>query len=376
MAKLKADALCRCLTEAKLPDTFVSHCLDKLKMESLDDFVNIVTIKDYETEIKTVLVDQCNETKDNPLHLSRARAAWRAARTSILRAEHRKQQGETVEEIECALEHSTQETLLQTFQHTYQIEIDVHYMPADTLLGRLYRECQRLTPTVIAVSKIKSLFAASKPKNDKTIQLGEQVRLKLDQEEHIPIRSVMEYYRSLRILAYGYAIVGQHKMPSKEDPGKDVTFAPLSDNLRYPDTILRICCTALSDMAPSSLLDFVRARDECTRARMIELVRQGYPQGEALNKSWREQELRWTLPPQPKRSLEPESSGTGGSPGKKFRTATHLDGQAICKPHNDNRGCDGDCGKLNVCDVILPDGKVCGSKKHNRFNCPHRAKQR
>ena len=137
MAKLKADALRRCLVDAKLPDAFVEHCLGTLKMESLDDFVNIVTIKDYETEIKAVLIDQCPETKDNPLYLARARAAWRAARTTLLRNEHKKQQGETVEELECALEHSTQETLLQQFQQTYQVEIDVHYMPADTLLVKL-----------------------------------------------------------------------------------------------------------------------------------------------------------------------------------------------------------------------------------------------
>ena len=184
------------------------------------------------------------------------------------------------------------------------------------------------------------------------------------------MRSVLEYYKALRILAHGYAIVGQHKAPSKEEPGKDVVFSPLSDNMRYPDTILRIA-TALSDMAPSSLLDFVRSRDEATRARMIELIRQGWPQGEVRNKSWREHELRWSLPPQVKRSLE--ESPPGASPGKKMRTATHYQGQLICKRYNDNRGCDGNCGKLDICDVILPDGSVCGSKKHHRLQCPHRA---
>ncbi|OLP93135.1 hypothetical protein AK812_SmicGene25005 [Symbiodinium microadriaticum] len=244
MAKLKADALRRCLVDAKLPDAFVEHCLGTLKMESLDDFVNIVTIKDYETEIKAVLIDQCPETKDNPLYLARARAAWRAARTTLLRNEHKKQQGETVE------------------------------------------------------------------------------------------------------------------VQSKEDPGKDVIFSPLSDNMRYPDTILRICCTALADMSPSALLDFVRSRDENTRARMIELVRQGYAQGEALNKAWREHELRWSLPPQLTRSLE-DNNQPAGSPEKKLRTATHYNGQPICKRNNDNRGCDGSCGKLDICDVILSDGTVC-----------------
>ena len=129
MAKAKVESLRRCLTDAKFPEAFVKHCLETLQMESLDDFVNIVTIKDYETEIKTVLTDQFAETKDNPLYWARARAAWRAARTILLRTEHKRQQGESVEELECALEPSTQETLLQQFQSTYHIQIDVHYMP-------------------------------------------------------------------------------------------------------------------------------------------------------------------------------------------------------------------------------------------------------
>ena len=104
MSKLKVEALRRCLVEVRLPGAFIDHCLDKLKMESLDDFVNIVTIKDYETEIKTALVDQCDATKDNAQYLSRARSAWRSARTTLLRNEHKKHQGETVEELECALE--------------------------------------------------------------------------------------------------------------------------------------------------------------------------------------------------------------------------------------------------------------------------------
>ena len=60
MSKLKVEALRRCLVEVRLPGAFIDHCLDKLKMES--------------------------------------------ARTTLLRNEHKKHQGETVEELECALE--------------------------------------------------------------------------------------------------------------------------------------------------------------------------------------------------------------------------------------------------------------------------------
>ena len=110
-----------------------------------------------------------------------------------------------------------------------------------------------------------------------------------------------------------------------------MVFAPVPGNLRYVDPVLRVACSGDSS---SGLLEVVRSRDEATRARMIELVRLGWPQGEALNKAWSEHELRWVAPPQ-KRVLD-DVAPQPSSPDKKLRTATFLTGQAICKRNNDN----------------------------------------
>ena len=357
MAKAKVDALRRMLQEARLPDEFSTYCIDQLKMESIEDYVNMVTVKDYETELKVVLVDQCAATKDSTLMLARARSAWRAGRTILLRNEHKRQQGEPIEDRDCALEQSTQENLMTQFEATYHISLDVHWMPADTLLGRVFRECQRLMPTVIPAAKIKSLYWAAKPNNEKTVVLSDHVKLQLDKDEQMPVKSVLEYYRCLRILGHAYAIVGQHKVPSKEKPGTDVVFAPLSINLRYPDTVLRIA--SASSLGPAELLTFVRQRDESTRARLVELVRQGFPQGEALSKAWSEFELQWITAP----AKRPAEDMPSTSPDKRSRTAREASGMELCKKWNDNRGCDGSCGRLDACDVILPDGRVCASRK-------------
>ncbi|CAE7471996.1 Dnmt3b, partial [Symbiodinium pilosum] len=359
MAKAKVEALRRMLQEARLPEEFANHCITTLKMESIEDYVNIVTVKDYETELKVVLTDQCAATKDSALMLARARSAWRAGRTIVLRNEHKRQQGEPVEDMDCALEQSTQESLMAQFEATYQISLDIHWMPADTLLGRVFRECQRLMPTVIPATKIRSLYWAAKPRNEKAVVLSDQVKLQLDKDEQMPVKSVLEYYRCLRILGHAYAIVGQHK-------STDVVFAPLSINLKYPDTVLRIASS--SSLGPSDLLNFVRQKDESTRARLVELVRQGYPQGEALNKAWAEFELHWITAP----SKRPAEEANATSPEKRPRTGREVNGMELCKKWNDNRGCDGTCGKLDACDVMLSDGRICASKKHNRMTCPHR----
>ena len=183
-------------------------------------------------------------------------------------------------------------------------------------------------PTVIPVSKIKSLFWA------KTVVLSDQVKLQLDKDEQGPVKSVLKYYRCLRILGHAYAVVGQHKVPSKDKPGKDVTFAPLSINLKYPDTVLRIATA--SSLGPSELLIFLRQRDESTRARLVELVRQGYPQGEALSKAWSEFELSGSqLLPKglPKTCLQPPQK-RGSAPavrsmGSNCARSTTITGDAM-----------------------------------------------
>lgn len=54
-----------------------------------------------------------------------------------------------MEDLVCALEPSTQETLLQQFQATYRLDIDVRYVPCDPLLGRLHRDFQRFASTTL-----------------------------------------------------------------------------------------------------------------------------------------------------------------------------------------------------------------------------------
>ncbi|CAE7888131.1 unnamed protein product, partial [Symbiodinium necroappetens] len=146
-----------------------------------------------------------------------------------------------------------------------------------------------------------------------------------------------------------------------------VVFAPLSENLRYAETVLRIESTC--ELSPGNLLDWVRSRDEATRAHMIELIRQGWPQGESLSKVWSQHELSWLSPAAgSNKRLSADDSQTSGSPNKKkLRTAKTYQGLELGKRWNDNRGCDGSCGKLDACEVLKADDTVCRPKKHRQI---------
>ena len=79
----KAAELKKFFRNANLPEEFSSHCLGTLKMSSLEDFVSFVSSENYESELKTRVVDTCAATKGKPIILARVRSAWRSAKASL-----------------------------------------------------------------------------------------------------------------------------------------------------------------------------------------------------------------------------------------------------------------------------------------------------
>ena len=365
----KAGDFRRCFEEQRLPDELTKWCETTLGIETLSDFCNIVTVQGYESELDTVILSACDHTKNapnKPLLLARLRSAWRTARASILRVEARAQQGQSADDLDDPLDASTQESLLDAWRKRYNLELTVYMAPSDTLLGRVWRELQRGTLTVIAVDKVKSLFAANRPKNDHFIHLGAAKLQIRPEDDSRAAQSVAEYYQRLRVLVNAYTVAGTFQTESKLNKGTKVLMAPLGALLDYCDAALR---HATEFSAP---VEWLKVRDEQCRARVVELSRQQWPLGEAFQKAYQEQELMWLQPPTRKRP-ELETAPSDTSPGKKAKTAREHVGRTLCKRWNDNRGCaKADCQDLHACDVLLASGKVCASTQHNRLRCPNR----
>jgi len=146
------------------------------------------------------------------------------------------------------------------------------------------------------------------------------------------------------------------------------------------------------DLPEQVLLAWGCLKDEETRGREVELVRGGWPQGEALDKAVQLSEISWTVGPQSRPEVPAvdrpggndspgqtgnQQKGKGGakSGGKQIVTCSQLPGgQFVCKKWNDPRGCtkhEASCPdkKKHVCDVRKPDGKACGAKNHRRDQC-------
>ncbi|CAE8593271.1 unnamed protein product, partial [Polarella glacialis] len=307
------------------------------------------------------------------LQLSRLRTAWRVARATLNKTEQRRIAGQGAEDMDEPLDASTQDSLLKQFAATYSQNLAAWLHPADSLLGRIYREFQRNTPTVISIKKVKSLPIASRPSSEREVNLGGNVKLHLSDgvADGLSIASCVDYYWGLRILGYAHSIVGQYKASSMQTPGAQVVYAPLSVNMDYAD----LCLKRSQVWQGAEPLSWLRTKDEATRGRQVELMRMGWPQGEALQKALTEMDLQWRVGPVPSQTKRIANESVGGgheeegeSPAKNVRTAVTFQSQELCKKWNDQRGCPGEkeCGKSHRCDVIKADGNTCGSKSRNR----------
>ena len=192
---------------------------------------------------------------------------------------------------------------------------------------------------------------------------------------------MVEYYFALRVMANAYAKAGSHEVVSVLSPGSKVIWAPLNTNLDYADMALRytMCQHLPADMALQWLTD----NDDCTRGTMIQHMRNGYPQGEALSEAIREHRQDWKAvaraptPPSKRQRVGGESPvKVSQPPNQRRELADTYRGRLICKKRHDQRGCAANENKCpdrraHVCDVIKANGEVCGAKDHVRRDCPY-----
>jgi len=286
---------------ARLDATIIAHMMDVLQLQSVTDYVNYVEHAKYESELQVFILDTLPKIDGQPhpltssrIQLTRLRTAWEQAFSAHEKKKKRRLEG-TVEDQEESLDEMTRSDLLNAFIALHSLSPSMHLMPSDSLLGRVYREFERGTMTMMPVKKAISLYLASLPCEQQLIEVGQGVQLNIGKADLPPIRKIARYYFGLRILANAKAITGCHRVESKLEANKHIVFAAFQPNLDYADYWLRKA--SAFNMAESVVLDWAKARDEETRAKEVELVRGGWPQGEAILKALQVTEISWTVGP-------------------------------------------------------------------------------
>ena len=382
MARSKEAEALKCLEEIlkdnKVNDRVSKHLITGLQMESIPDFVKFVPAATYEVAWENVL----KAIKDPPLgdalgiQCSRVRQAWEAATDAKSNADSSKGALSDAD-WEAPLPEHTIKDLREAWLRRYaDHQWGIRLQPADSLIARLWREYHKGQPTIMDVAKCKALVHTCMPQELEEFNLG-VVLFSVGKQQVLVIQTVIHYYFGLRLLGQATAYACNYEVKSIKDPSKMVIMAPLDVNLQYADEALRIASLWTCDA--ETALKELRAKDVLTRSTMVVYVRQGWSQGEALKQAVIEHRVDWRSSPTGGSVVEDDlQTGQPGSKrprneGHKKKFAQHYQGKQICRAFNDGSNCKGKgkgkgCPRnhLHVCDIYLPDGKVCGSKNHNR----------
>ena len=201
---------------------------NELGLASIADFVSVVAATQYEAELKT-LVNPCAAAKDSAVQISRLRQAWLAASRADERLQRESQQGN--EDIESPLNKTQTQDLEREWEQRYHVTVELRLTGAYSLISRLFREFRRMTPSLLAIRKIRSMLTTLEPRATRKVSVGDDVNLEINATNEESVATLIDYYWGLRILAGVSAFSGNYTVDSKITAGTKVMFARLDVNL-------------------------------------------------------------------------------------------------------------------------------------------------
>ena len=368
--------LATCLAAAQIRPEWVADYKTAHGVSTLDDFVYMVTASEWEKSL-TELVEGVASLKGNRIALARFKSAFECGKEALKQASQPNSKTQDEEEI---LPEGTMQQLNRDWQKRYNLQFEPWFEPSEQLRSRVYREWRKQSMSVIDAKKIKSMLHIATPKAKEQVELPGGLQLQFDKEQSFSLRSVTEYYSALRVLAHCWAWSGNYMVQYN---GESILMCDLSSALGYADRSLRDCMEY-----GGGSLKWLERNDLFTRGKMATYVRRGWPASVSLHEALRECHLEWRspammspptaleehprkhrpeLPPEPE--VPPVAKRARLMKSDHHKTVSMIKGGGkLCKPWNDGRGCrDSSCTAMHQCDVKLPSGAPCLSKKHTRL---------
>ena len=150
---------------------FVTHH----RLETLEDFIFLVEKANWEASLKT-LVDEVQSLRESRLILARFKSAWQSGVTAIQAAQTATAKHESADVEEPIPELQFQQ-LANDWQRSYNLKIEPHLDPSDSLRARVWREFKRRTLTIMEMSKVKSVVGGASPLDEDKISLEKGVTI-------------------------------------------------------------------------------------------------------------------------------------------------------------------------------------------------------
>ena len=160
--------LASCLRLARVSDATAALFIQKHKLESLEDFVYVVERASWETSLKE-LAEAVPELRGDRLVLARLKAAYEAGFAAVHNSQAVEKQDAS--DLDQPIPDNFFQQLDQEWKRSYNLPIEAHLDPCDSLRGRIWRELRRRTLTLLELRKVRSVIGGSAPLEEETISL-------------------------------------------------------------------------------------------------------------------------------------------------------------------------------------------------------------
>ena len=323
------------------------------------------------------ICNKCNATVDDRTQAAILVALWRKHDALVTRSHARHASGLPEADLEDPLEAPVKARLDTEFLKYYHFRLRAIRTLADPLIGRMKRENDRRTWTVLPANRARSQAVYSKALSIQRVTIGNELALDIGRRliQEILELDLRKYVNALRLIMNGHAIVGRYEVPGPSGTVRAASFAPWDLCMEYVD----FCEGKVFDSPFSPSVDKLRVADESTRELWCEWLRtEGLTMGECLERSkvqaapfwlWGEQSAHADVA-----ARENLHTSAPGAPRKRsaplalsqYATETNR-GKPICDAYNTTGGCAiRGCTEAHVCNFLLKDGKACGSQAHVR----------
>ena len=358
------------------------------------------------------------------LYVARARAAYKLAKEVDDRiAAEAAQPHQHLEppsgDLERPMDDGDVEKLDKQWTKRHDLKLVNFMKPAPEFRNKTFRETTGKIAKFIPVEKAKSMEEAKvvpdPERTDMGTPTGSGARLILESTGRASrrITTTLEYVAALRLIMNTYSYCGSHRLPDPTmvDPNSTVAFFPLEVATAYVDNVT-LAVISMQGMSEAEKVAWLRRRDEKIRSEMVALINEGERGGRALQTAAKKYEHMWIMrdgdaascleqplvaftgldqpdqrPTKRQRfdsgAKGADKGGKGWDKGKNLkqhqqqlssaqpRTSTICPDTRIkvCGAHNGKRGCEKNpqyCPQQakHVCNVVLPNGKLCWSKDH------------
>lgn len=362
-------------------------------------FANYV---DDRHEIMEEIVNKVPVTRNDRAVKAKLTKLWRAAENSEKLSDQNRQHGGPADNLEDPLPEKVLQSLLDRFSRTYGgLKPSGDELLCAHLLGRLNREIERGTHTVVTVLRVRTFREGNRSAQARRIKLGETLSLTMSgaDVERGPREVALNptYVQLLNVLFEGgYAVVGNFETK------KGSKWAHLQQCRDYCNYVRNKACPL--DEAHPALGKVIKA-DEDTRALFADSMRGGMSLGEAMDANRSRMEAIWLwacgkeaadaradLKDQgPRRGDKRQRSRTPlardrrrpfspprrqPSPGADLPRAREggivdktKKGVEICRKYNLNQ-CSGKCPhkRVHICNYRASTGNACGATSHTRID--------